>query len=545
MKQRWLFVGCVLVFQPAGTGCGGSKGDGKTFEGPSSEGIGGTSGPLGGGIGPGGVGGSNQLVSSPAAGTDAGAVTGPVGDPRCTGNATTTISGTVYDPAIQDPLYNVTVYIPSAPLPALPKGANCNSCSDLYPATVIASTVTDEHGQFTITKANPGPVIPEGTVPLVIQTGKWRMQVTANVTKCIDNPQADKTLHLPTSAAEGDLPDIAISTGTSDSLECLPLRIGVAATEYTSGAAGPGHIHVFQGNGATTAAGAPMSSAALWDTTADLMANDAVLLSCEGAETANMTAASQQSMWNYAGGGGRVFASHFHYAWFSNVLGGANGFGGGAGVTTPNTGPFAMANLAKWTPGSNTISPMDMTSLPGDVVTTLNVGGGPFPEGMALGTWLGVVGALTNGQLPIWFSRHNADVGPMNTPSQPWIVLDPSVAAAPSATQYFSFDTPIGAPAGGTCGRVVYSDLHVSGGPGMGEPGVLADYAGAGGMRVRGGMGGMGGVGRGGNAGVTPAGCAMHPLTPQEKALEFMLFDLTSCLQSVGQPPKMIVAPPK
>ena len=80
-----------------------------------------------------------------------------------------------------------------------------------------------------------------------------------------------------------EFPDIAISTGGADSLECLPLRIGVDATEYIPGASSAGHIHIFSGYaGAVTSTATPQSYEALWDSTGDLMKNDVVLLWCEG-----------------------------------------------------------------------------------------------------------------------------------------------------------------------------------------------------------------------------------------------------------------------
>ena len=196
----------------------------------------------------------------------------------------------------------------------------------------------------------------------------------SNVSACEDNPQPDHSLRLPKNHLEGDLPNIAISTGAADSLECLLLRMGVDPGEYVGGAGGAGRVHIFTGNldggsGAVTGASSPDPSTTLWDSDTDLDAFDVVLLSCEGGETANM---NQQALWNYANGGGRVFASHFHYAWF-------------------DTGPFATTGspaLATWTMGAQPLG-----NINANIVTTLP-NGKEFPEGVALGKWLGAVGAL-------------------------------------------------------------------------------------------------------------------------------------------------------
>jgi hypothetical protein len=414
---------------------------------------------------------------------------------NCT-SGRTTISGKVYDPAGVNPLYNVTVFIPGSgsQLPMFVNGPNnCEGCGALYPQTVAASARTDATGSFQIQPQN-NMNVPDGTgLPLVVQVGKWRKVYKINVTACRDNPQPDKSLRLPRNHMEGDLPNIAISTGAADSLECLLLRMGVSASEFTGGSQGAGRLHIFTGYmGATTnGGGSPDPNVSLWDQAADLNQFDVLLLSCEGQETtfANKPG-DQMNLWNYTLTGGRVFASHFHYAWF-------------------DTGPFATnvsPALASWTtgvgPDSDPISGKIITSLPNGMM---------FPEGVALNTWLGTVGALTNGELPIHFAKHNAQVTATNTPSTPWISSDVG-SMYPGGTEYFSFDTP---PAStDKCGRVVYSDLHVSGGPGAGA---TPDYPGF------------------TTGGIVPDGCASHPLTPQEKALEFMIFDLSSCLIPIGQ----------
>jgi hypothetical protein len=396
----------------------------------------------------------------------------------CNPGQTTTITGTVYDPAGTNPMYGVSVYVPNGTPPPLPSGATC-SCDGVSPVNPIAITQTDAAGKFTLLN------VPNQTaVPLVLQIGKWRTQLAPAIVPCQANALPDKSLKLPKNHTAGDIPQIAISTGSADSLECLLLRVGLDPSEYVGGAAGPGHIHIFQGGGASAAAAntsppGPESYTSLWDTTTDLMKFDMVFLSCEGAETTSM---NQPALFDYAAAGGRVFASHFHYSWF-------------------NTGPFEAANLATWTAGTNTIGNVNAS-----IVTTLP-SGAPFTKGQAMFSWLSGLKVLSGGELPVQYACQNAQVTSANAPAQAWLTTSADEAGAP-ATQYFSYNTTTLPDAGPPreCGRVVYSDIHVGAGSN--------DYGGGLGLT---------------NA-VVPAGCTQQALSPQEDVLEFMLFDLSGCV---------------
>jgi len=120
-----------------------------------------------------------------------------------------------------------------------------------------------------------------------------------------------------------------------------------------------------------------------------------------------------------------------------------------------------------------------------------------FPKGKALADWLKVTGATpTFGQINLTgtFARSTS----VNPPTQKWITNS-------STVQHFTFNTPVGAAEAAQCGRVVYSSFHVASSGGSGN---------------------------------FPSGCTTAPLTPQEKVLEFMLFDLASCVQTDKDPPK-------
>jgi hypothetical protein len=500
--------------------CGGTGG--ANFDGGTGEGGGGSSGGGGSGgicLGPKcGSGGSGGTSGGGAGGSGSVCPSGLMCNVSCPSGKQTTVSGTVYDPAGRNPLYNVAVYVPATPLQPLPKGvptgADMCSCGALYAsgAVVNTTTVISPPGTFTLTNVPVGD-----KVPLVIQIGKWRRQFNISVTACQDNPQPDRSLTLPSSVLSGDtidnMPDIAVSTGNADTLECLMTRIGLPSTEYTAGAGGTGHVHVFKGGQSggfsggmvgrqeqPTMAGAPVSSTSLWDSWNDMQPYDITLLSCEGGETYN---AIPSVLETYLNNGGRVFASHFHYAWFSGPI------ASGQKYTAPSDWG---SNLATWSAdmggdGNGVIA--------GFIDEKLNGSSSTFVKGQYLDMWLGDIGALgvsvPAGELSIWQPRYNAVVGAANKPSQPWIT---SAANAGGNTMYFSFDTPVNPTTPGQyCGRAVFSDLHVRGTMSSSGDPTPPDNT------------------------PPPGGCQTGDLSPQEDALEFMLFDLSSCVIPDSMPP--------
>lgn len=400
----------------------------------------------------------------------------------CPGGATTSLSGTVTDPAGKVPLYNVVVYVPNEPLQPLREGASCDTCSGNFSGKPIAVTLTDTAGHFKLDDVPVG-----ADVPVVVQIGKWRRQfVVPNVPACANTTIANSDLtRLPRNKGEGDIPKFAIATGGSDALECLLRKIGVDEAEFTSDT-GAGRVHLFQGyraspTVATNGASAPLKTVnELWSSTASLMRYDIVLMACEGdsGQSEGRSAAEYQAVRGYGDMGGRVFGSHYHTNWVRSEDG------------EPNAGYPAVA---KFSSGEGT--------LPDGFLATVDTS---FPKGMALRDWLVNVGASpTPGQLAVNGTKHLVDATVAGV-SQQWL-YGMDVAKRTPAVQYFSFTAPVGQK---ECGRMIFSDVHVSQGGGA-----LADVPFP-----------------------TRCGAAGGELSPQEKALEFMLFDISSCVQKDDAP---------
>ncbi len=422
----------------------------------------------------------------------------------------TTVTGTVFAPNGTLPLFGVDVYVPNTDPGPLQAGVQCGSCADGLPGDPIVHAATDEAGNFTLQS------IPDGdNIPLVITIGKWRRQIKIpRVAACSTQavPVADTTLpkshdDMTANTTSLDLPQIAISTGSADSLECLVRRLGIADKEITTDKEA-GKVHLFADLGANTGgigtgtasfdasfAGGSRAfsdSQTLWGTATDpgkLSNYDIVILSCEGGQ--HVETKPQEAMDHlkaYADLGGRVFLSHWHNLWIEGSTTGTNANG---------TKPAIWFKLAQWSNTPDNPSNIEPTI---DTIDEMH-----NPKGASFATWMQHVGGSPPDMrdsisLTDKTGRDTCVSVDSNNVEQ-WVYWQKD--ATTQLTQNFQFSTPNEKPPANRCGKVVFSDMHVSGGP----------------------------VKNGATALPYPQSCGTETdLSAQEKALAFMFFDIASCV---------------
>ncbi|MEI9952497.1 MAG: hypothetical protein WDO74_26840 [Pseudomonadota bacterium] len=409
--------------------------------------------------------------------------------PTCAAGVTTTLAGKVYDPAGRNPLYHVLVYIANAPsdpaLKTFPAGVTCDVCGATAAGSPLISTpgasdppageFTDVNGSFTLKN------VPAGNVTVVIQLGRWRRTFPVNIANpCAPNTIPDKTLLMPSSRAQGNIPLIAMVTGRSDSLECVLRKIGIAQSEFSNPGQG-GRVHFFLGD---KFAGQSIDAAT--PTQAQLFANginayDLTILACQGEDIDE--SANQTALRNYAAAGGRVFATHRSHTWLRN---------NNANTATP-TDPTAdnWSQVAKWNDGDTA---QDFSEGAYPVVGILDLASNP--KANAFQGWLSAVDALNPGTPPsttVFVVRHQTDaISSVAGQTQQWLYRNgigrctvsnatcvSNAECAPNSCVgsyvgkqtpvHFTFNTPVNlvqdltkTPPAVQCGRVLFSDFHVS-----------------------------------------------------------------------------------
>ncbi len=336
-----------------------------------------------------------------------------------------------------------------------------------------------------------------------MQIGKWRRQIMIpTLQTCRDNPLTDKNqTRLPRTSAEGHIPRIAVTTGGADALECMLRRIGIADSEITNDA-GAGRVHLYAGGDGTNsfAAGGNFAAATtLWSSRTKLANYDVTLLSCEGSTSkfSDMKPqASIDNVTNYANSGGRLFLSHLHFYWLQK-----------SAMFAPTA--TYVGNIDPPTSGAS--DPYELL-----VNTT-------FPKGMALSQWLAgpvVMASTTAGRITVAGLEHS--VTAVNPPTTEWLyfAMNPRESMHRRSEQYLSFNTPVGTPEAMQCGKAVFTDIH-----------------------IKQSLNGAGGDDSDPDK-PFPMGCKTNAMTPQAKALEFLFFDLTSCVEPPMTTPQPPIVPP-
>jgi hypothetical protein len=385
----------------------------------------------------------------------------------------TTVSGTVFAPNGTLALYGAQVYVPNVDPGPFEEQVTCSRCNDQLPGDPVVQAMSDTAGKFTLTD------MPTGTdVPLFITIGKWRRKVTIpNVVACQDNPLDNTITSLPKNKSEGDIPRIAVATGSCDALECLIRKLGVSDSEFTTDN-GAGRIHLYSMNGASKLANnTPFTAATtLWSNVTKMKNYDLMMFSCEcSPNAADKTQAYMNNLKQYADLGGRVFLSHYHSVWVEGEEG------------VPTHAPAVWPEVATCT--------TDEYDTGTGIIDQVN-----NPKGSSFAQWMtNVQGSATPGTIVINESRQSCSaVDPAR--AERWVFMPIGGTDYP---QNFQFTTPNEAPKDDRCGKVVFSDMHVASGS------TSSSSTGF------------------------PGGCSASPLSAQEKALAFMFFDVASCVGTI------------
>ncbi len=420
---------------------------------------------------------------------------GPGGD--------TTVSGTVYAPNGTLPIYNAIVYVPNAPLDPMTEGITCDRCGAISSGNPIVTALSDATGHFVLHNAPAGP-----NIPLVVQLGKWRRSTTIpSVAQCTETKLTDPNLtRLPKNQKEGNMPHIALTTGTCDQVGCMLPKLGIDTNEFGFESDGFNKaINVFAGddNGAFPATSGITPADDLWGNLKVLHNYDVAILSCECSEALDSkgntyTAHEFDEVRKYLDSGGRIFTTDFQYTWYKYStdpnMGGGNPSGPAAGIgQIPGGAPDGFDPI------------------------TLDTS---FPKGKALADWLAFVfanalDAGSYGQVSADFVFANVN-SLVASKSQTWASSAAGLIGL-AGPRVFTVNTPVGLPVDQQCGKGVHLDAHIND-PSSVTVGASNDIVGC-------------------NGSICYPQTCIDPLKEDEAMFAFFFFDLSSCIQNDAQPP--------
>jgi hypothetical protein len=320
--------------------------------------------------------------------------------------------------------------------------------------------------------------VPNGkNIPIVVQIGRWRRKIVLpEVKACVTTNLPPDVTRLPRNRDEGDIPFTAIVSGRADPIECVLRKMGIDDSEFTS----------------IGSDGLPRTPGRM-----------NFFRSLNGPDMPDGTI-----------NGSSLYKRVDWMKQFDQILLPCEG-----DPTTTDKGATALANLVEYVNSGGRVLTSHFgfvwlrdspdagwkglatwnatTDRKDNLASLIDMS---FPKGKAMADWLQLVGA-TKEQGKLTLQQANIDMSG-KPKAQVWIN-----SITPETTQHFTFNTPLEKPPADQCGKVIYSDFHVVGNDDFS----FIQF---------------------------PNECTDGPLTAQERVMEFMLFDLASCVQPESEAPK-------
>jgi hypothetical protein len=421
--------------------------------------------------GAGGHGGASGGGGAGGSGGAGGGGGGPTFASMCNG-APTTISGTVFAPNGHDPIANALVYVPSSTGQLAP-GVSCDLC--VNPVDGLAAHVaTSTDGTF---RLDISQVPMASQLKLTVNKGRFRRATTISIQACKDNAVGAPNTVLPSKSGPGDdIPKIAVSTGIKDALDDVLNAMGLDSSagydcfeNQNKPTTSP--MSVCEKRMAALGTQAPQLTDLLKDINT-LSKYNIIFVSCALGKYASLSAADRaqivMNLQAWVGKGGRLFTTDRSYDYVAQAFPAAVSFFNGDGtVDAANVGVGSVSNPATYAGRINDPALVDWLT----AVKVLQSGQNTLP----------LTGYLTQ-----WSAVQSVPMSTVNEVD----ATDAAVSVGGSTMtgiypQTIKFDYPLGSSA--ACGRVVFSSYHTTGTSGS-------------------------------------------ALTPQEKILEYLMFEAGACL---------------
>jgi hypothetical protein len=395
---------------------------------------------------------------------------GGVNTPTCPGEEATVV-GVVYAPNGKDPVPGATVFIPAEVPEIFPPEVKCEVCAHLGSSNNLWYTTSAFDGKFVLNNVCPGKW------PLVFQNGRFRRLVEITVT-------ASSTLQVPADQSRlpkrnqefhnaDSIPKIAVATGDFDKMECVLRKMGLQDGTYD----------LYEGAKQRISPKALPSGSFkdLVGNLAKMKSYNIIFINCTGNTFEGQLANAQvrKNLTDYVTSGGRLYVTDWSYDWVEQV---------------ESFSPFI-----DFEPGASGSAPetKDSAALGADglqVSATI--------KDAQMAQWLGLFpGAISGGKSPIehflinWVIIHK-----LGQETKLWVEGDikshtGSITGVHPLTVTFNFQN---------CGKILFTSYHTEGREAENPlfPEAFPNYCGT-------------------------------TFSPQDRILEYLIFDIASCIKPV------------